>query len=112
MHRARTADKAAKLRLDEMTRVKKLLALAGFTLLDVDREYRLPRGSAGSALRHPHLRGERAIAAILKERPDVLWASRYNVDGTRKTPQPKANYNRLPTMAERREAFIDGQDAA
>lgn len=112
MHRARTADKAAKLRLDEMTRVKKLLTIAGYTLLDVDREYRLPRGSAGSALRHPHLRGERAIASVLKRPACELWLSRYNNDGTRKSPQPKSNYLRPPTMAQRRAAFLDDHEAA
>lgn len=103
MHRDRTADKAtAKLRLNEMERVKTLLSKVGISLRDVDREYKLPRGIAGRTLVEPNIKGERAIAAALKTRPHLLWRSRYHSDGTRKTPQPQANYVRLPTMAERR----------
>ncbi|WLD95786.1 helix-turn-helix domain-containing protein [Agrobacterium leguminum] len=103
MHRDRTADKAtAKLRLQEMERVKRLLLLAGIALRDVDREYDLPRGIAGRTLVEPNIKGERAIAAALKTRPHLLWQSRYHGNGTRRTPQPKENYIRPPTMAERR----------
>ncbi len=109
MHRDRTADKAAKARLEEANRVKNRLTLAGFSLLEVDRQYGLPRGTAGTTLREPNLAGERAIAAILKSRPHLLWRSRYHSDGRRKTPQPAENYQRS-TMRARREAA--SQEAA
>ncbi len=112
MHRDRTADKAAKLRLDEMIRVKNLLLTAGFSLLDVDREYQLPRGTAGTTLREPNAAGERAIAAALKALPHLLWRSRYHSKGDRKSPQPKANYERPPTMRERRAASPEDREAA
>lgn len=109
MHRDRIADKAATARLEESNRVKNRLSLAGFSLLEVDRQYGLPRGTAGTTLREPNLAGERAIAAILKTRPHLLWRSRYHADGRRKAPQPAENYQRS-TMRERREAA--SQEAA
>ncbi|OCJ65052.1 hypothetical protein A6U97_12195 [Agrobacterium tumefaciens] len=113
MHRDRIADKAtAKLRLKEMERVKRLLLLAGITLRDVDREYELSRGIAGRTLVEPNIKGERAIAAALKTRPHLLWRSRYHGNGTRRTPQPKENYKRLPTMAERRAETDNTREAA
>ena len=113
MHRDRTADKAtAKLRLKEMERVKTLLSRAGITLRDVDREYGLPTGVAGRTLVEPNIKGERAIAAALKTRPHLLWRTRYHSDATRKTPQPKVNYERLPTMAERRAEAAAAQPEA
>lgn len=113
MHRDRTADKAtAKLRLKEMERVKRLLSRVGFTLRDVDREYGLPRGIAGRTLVEPNIKGERAIAAALKSRPHLLWGSRYHGDGTRKAPQPKENYQRPPTLSERRAMVENAREAA
>lgn len=103
MHPDRHADKAAKARLEESARVKSRLTLAGFSLLEVDRLYDLPRGTAGTTLREPNIAGERAIAAALKSRPHLLWRSRYHSDGRRKTPQPAENYQRS-TMRDRREA--------
>lgn len=112
MHRDRTADKAAKLRLKEMERVKRLLLISGISLRDVDREYDLPRGIAGRTLVEPNIKGERAIAAALKSRPHLLWQSRYHGDGSRKAPQPKENYERPPTMAERRAEAENSRQAA
>ena len=102
MHPDRTADKAAKLRLEEMTRVKGRLTLAGFSLLDIDRQFDLPRGTAGTTLREPNAAGERAIAAALKTRAHLLWRSRYHSDGRRLSPQPANNYQRS-TMRDRRQ---------
>lgn len=112
MHRDRTADKAAKLRLDEMSQVKAKLIIAGFSLLDIDREYALPRGTAGTTLREPNAAGERAIAAALRCRPHLLWRTRYHSDGRRKTPQPSENYARLPTMRERKAEATSDREAA
>lgn len=102
MHHDRIADKATEQRLKEMERVKRLLLLAGITLRDVDREYGLPTGIAGRTLVEPNIKGERAISAALKTRPHLLWRSRYHPDGSRRTPQPAENYDRLPTMRDRR----------
>lgn len=103
MHHDRTADKAAKLRLDEMHRIKRLLADAGLILLGIDREYGLARGTCGNALQQANLAGERAIAAALRRRPEHLWRTRYHSDGRRLSPQPKENYLRPPSMQARRE---------
>ena len=113
MHPDRHADKAVKARLEEATRVKSKLTLAGLSLLDVDRIYDLPRGTAGTTLREPNVAGERAIAAALMTRPHLLWRSRYHGDGRRHTPQPAENYQRS-TMRDRRratEAGVSGEAA-
>ncbi len=105
MHPDRLADKAATARLKEAARVKEKLTLAGFSLYDVDREYGLARGTAGTTLREPNAAGERAIAAALKTRPHLLWRTRYHADGRRLSPQPSENWKRS-TMRERRESNI------
>ena len=112
MHRARIADKAVKLRLEEINRIKSKLNLAGMTLLAVDRAYGLARGTAGNTLQQANLAGERAIAAALRTRPHLLWRSRYHGDGRRKTPQPAENYARPPTMRQRRSEVTDSREAA
>lgn len=116
MHHDRTADKAAKLRLDEMERVKRLLRLAGLTLLGIDAEYNLAKGTCGNTLQQANLAGERAIAAALRRRPEHLWRTRYHADGRRRTPQPPENYVRPPSMRERRarheSGAAQGQEAA
>ena len=112
MHHDRAADKAAKLRLDEMTRIKGRLLTAGLSLLGIDREYSLARGTAGTSLREPNINGERAIAAALHTYPHLLWRSRYHSDGRRKSPQPSENYNRLPTMRERKAETSGDREAA
>ncbi|SIQ24739.1 transcriptional regulator, Nlp family [Rhizobium sp. RU35A] len=101
MHRDRKADKTTNARVEEATRVKARLTKQGYCLLDVDRLYGLARGTAGTTLREPNVAGERAIAAILKTRPEFLWRTRYHADGRRKTPQPPENYQRS-TMRDRR----------
>lgn len=108
MHRDRIADKAAKARLDEAARVKFKLDALGYSFLDVDREYSLPRGTAGTTIREPNAAGERAIAAALNTRPHLLWRSRYHADGRRKTPQPAENYQRSTKRDRRRASAPEG----
>ena len=112
MHRARTADKAVKLRLEEIARIKGLLTLAGLSLIGIDRTYGLSRGTCGNTLQQANLAGERAIAAALNTRPHLLWRSRYHASGTRKMPQPSENYERPPTMRQRRSDASDSHEAA
>lgn len=104
MHHDRIADKAAKLRLVEMERIKRLLSEAGLTLTGIDKDYSLAKGTCGNALQQANLAGERAIAAALRRRPEHLWRSRYHPDGMRKRPQPKENYVRPPNMEARKAA--------
>ncbi len=104
MHRLQQADKKTLKAIDkiaEMTAIKGRLFTAGLTLLDIDRTYQLPRGTAGTTLREPNAAGERAIAAALGTRPHLLWRSRYHASGLRKSPQPRENYERPATMAQR-----------
>lgn len=104
MHRPQQADKKTRKAIDkiaEMTAIKARLFTAGLALLDIDRTYQLPRGTAGTTLREPNAAGERAIAAALGTRPHLLWRSRYHASGLRKSPQPRENYERPATMAQR-----------
>lgn len=87
------------LRLQEAARIKEALYRKGLTLADIDRSYRLPSGTARNTLREPHAAGERAIAAALASKPELLWRSRYHAGGRRKS---RLDYSRLPTMAQRR----------
>ncbi|PRA87952.1 hypothetical protein CQ054_06020 [Ochrobactrum sp. MYb29] len=95
MHRVIDGGKmsrAQRKRLDEIARIKRKLFMAQISLVDIDREYGLPTGTAGNTLYEPHVAGERAIAAALETRPNLLWFSRYHADGQRKSPQPSDNY--------------------
>lgn len=95
MHRAAKTgkrDRAEERRLKEVGRIRDLLTRAKLTLAKIDEDYNLPRGTAGNALHEPHLAGERAIAAALFTRPQLLWFTRYRADGVRMTPQPAENY--------------------
>ena len=86
-------------RIEQAARIKARLYEAGYLLADVEREYRLPRGTVSDTLRAPNLKGERAIAAALGTRPELLWRDRYHASGQRKSPQ---DHSRPPTMAQRR----------
>lgn len=105
MHRHKQADKQTTTVVDrkirEITTIKSKLYAVGITLLQIDRDYQLPRGTAGTTLREPNVKGERAIAAALGTRPELLWRSRYHASGLRKSPQPRENYVRPATMAQR-----------
>jgi Ner family transcriptional regulator len=104
MHRPQQADKKTRNPIDkiaEMATIKSKLLVAGLTLLEIDRTYQLPRGTAGTTLREPNIGGERAIAAALGTKPHLLWRSRYHGSGLRKSPQPRENYERPATMAQR-----------
>jgi Ner family transcriptional regulator len=109
MHRVIDGGKmsrAQRKRLEEVARIKGKLIVAQITLVDIDREYALPTGTAGNTLYEPHVAGERAIAAALKTRPHLLWFSRYHADGQRLAPQPAENYRNG------RRATVATQDAA
>ena len=104
MHRRQQADKQTQRsdpKIAEMTVIKSKLFAAGLTLLKIDRDYGLPRGTSGTTLREPNVKGERAIAAALGTRPELLWRTRYHASGLRKSPQPAENYVRPATMAQR-----------
>ena len=91
--------------MDPVARAAKIKAdlfEAGYSLNEVDRQFNLrPRGCS-DALRQPYEPGERAIAEMLKTTPAALFPERYDADGARLSPQPRQNYNRPETMAERR----------
>ncbi|MFK5980843.1 MAG: helix-turn-helix domain-containing protein [Rhizobiaceae bacterium] len=95
--------KRVKVLIRKAQTIKSSLAENGFTLLGVDRHYKLPKGTAGDTLRNPNQRGEKAIASALGVKPQTLWPSRYNAkSGKRLSPQPSQNYDRPPTIRQRR----------
>ena len=93
-----TPAKLGELRVRQALRIKQMLALKGLTLSDIDRQFKLSRGTAGTTMREPNAAGEGAISAALAVSPETLWPDRY-VGGQRKSPQ---DYSRPPTLAQRR----------
>jgi len=83
-------------RLHQQIDIKNRLELAGYTLRDIDRLYKLPKISAQRTLYEPNTAAEEAIAAALGVEPHTLWT------GLRHSPQPPENYERLPSIAQRR----------
>ena len=72
--------------------IKAALEKRGLTLSGLDRANGLPEGTCSAALRKPHPKGEAVISSAMEVSPPELWPSRYETDGTRKRPQPAANY--------------------
>jgi len=83
-------------------KIKEALFIRGISLAEIDRTYSLPAGTARTTLREPNARGEAAISDALAVEPRDLWPERYEPSGHRKEPQPRENYRRPPTMAQRR----------
>lgn len=83
-------------------KIKNLLFLAGLSLADIDRKYRLKTGIARNTLRQPHQAGEKAISDALALPPEALWPERYEVGGRRKRPQPRENHSSFQTFSQRR----------
>lgn len=98
MHSNSTAAKSVDRRVRQAALIKSKLLMRGITLASIDKNYRLTEGTARNTLREPNVNGERAIAAALGTRPELLWRDRYHASGQRKSPQ---NYDRPPTMAQR-----------
>lgn len=95
--------KTANLLLGEAQHIKGQLALKGWTLSAIDRDYDLSAGTARNTLRQPNESGEAAIADALGVHPMTLWTLRYNsATGQRLSPQPRKNYARPPTIPQRR----------
>lgn len=88
--------------IERAAKIKSALFSAGFRLADVDRSYGLPRGSASDALRNPNKAAEEALADALDMTPETLFPERFDAIGHRLDPQPPENYERPPTMAQRR----------
>lgn len=89
--------------LERDATIKARLAAKGFSLSDVDRHFSLRRNCAGDTLREPNEAGEKAIAKTLGVHPATLWPERYDAKSRKRLrPQPDANYDRRPPMAQRR----------
>ena len=98
MHSNSISAKTVDRRINQISKIKSKLLVKGITLASIDKDYRLTDGTARNTLREPNAKGERAIAAALGTRPELLWRDRYHASGQRKSPQ---NYDRPPTMAQR-----------
>jgi Ner family transcriptional regulator len=92
--------------MDPIARAAKIrgdLFVRGLTFADIDRRYDLPEGTAyRTAHREPNAKGEAAISATLAVEANELWPERYEASGQRKHPQPPENYERPPTLRQRR----------
>lgn len=85
-------------------KIKEALYVKGLTFADIDRAFGLPEGTARTTVREPNAKGEAALAEALAFDPQKMWAERYYPSGLRKEPQPRENYERPPTMRQRRNA--------
>lgn len=74
--------------------LKAVIRKRGANLSVIARENGLKPQAVAHALFRPDARAECAISNFLRVPPQSIWPSRYNVDGSRKRPQPKANYRR------------------
>jgi Ner family transcriptional regulator len=79
--------------------IKAAVRKKGSTLAAIGRRADMSRQSIALALVRPAERGEEEIARFLGVKPQVIWPSRYNEDGSRCRPQPAANYHREPRFA-------------
>lgn len=86
-------------RITESLAIEGKLKARGITKAEIDRTYKLPDGTARNTLRVPHRDGERAIAAALATRPELLWPTRYHAGGQRKS---QLDYTPMATLAQRR----------
>jgi Ner family transcriptional regulator len=68
----------------------------GTSLAAIGRKHGLTRQAMAHALVKPSETAEQVIAAAIGVKPHVIWPSRYNVDGSRKRPQPPSNYHFSP----------------
>lgn len=73
--------------------IKYKLNLLGITFVDLDRKYKLSRGSCRMACSIPHPKGEVAISKALNIPAKDLFPDRYDELGNRLKPQPSKNYN-------------------
>ena len=72
--------------------IKASLDKAGWSLRQLSIFHGLSEGSMRVALARPYPKAERFIAAAISEKPENIWPSRYNTDGTpnrKKGQKPK-----------------------
>jgi len=62
--------------------IKAALDKAGWSLCQLSIYHGVHRNCMGVALRRPYPKAERIIANVIGERPQDIWPSRYNEDGT------------------------------
>jgi Ner family transcriptional regulator len=93
--------------MDKITRAEKIrsaLFLKGLSFSGVDRHFNLPRGTAYTALREPNPTWRGRAVGSLGWSPQAIWPERYDSRGHRLDRQPLRNYERPPTMRQRRKA--------
>jgi Ner family transcriptional regulator len=88
-------------RVQENARISVRLKEAGYTLEMVAELHALTSALVRYTMRAPNPKGERAIAAVLKTHPHLLWPSRYRPNGERRKPQ---DWTKLPTFEQRRKS--------
>ena len=62
--------------------IKAALDKAGWSLSQLSIYHGVSRNCMGVALRRPFPKAERIIAEVIGDRPQDIWPSRYNEDGT------------------------------
>lgn len=70
----------------------------GTSLQRISREHGLCNAAVGQALHRPYPKSERIIAERLGIEPQVIWPSRYNLDGTPKSGRGERGIGRFPAQ--------------
>ena len=65
--------------------IKAAVQKKGTSLARLSRQNGLSSSMCGQALKKPYPKMERLIATCIGETPQVIWPSRYNLDGTPKS---------------------------
>ncbi len=72
--------------------IKAAVRKRGRTLAGLAASVGISRQSMVKTLSRPALRNEKLIASIINVDPSVIWPSRYRLDGSRRSPQPRNGY--------------------
>ncbi|QHL90687.1 transcriptional regulator [Sphingomonas changnyeongensis] len=80
--------------------IKAAVRKRGTSLAMIGRRAGISRQAMANALAMPSERPEQLIAAAIGVEAHQIWPSRYNPDGSRKRPQPSANYWRSARFLE------------
>lgn len=71
-----------------------LFLMLGIQFTDIDKKYKLPRGTSRLAVSMPHKKGEEALSDVLKKPLNFIFPKRYDENSKRLKPQPTHDYMR------------------
>ncbi len=72
--------------------IRTILMRTNIKFTDIDKKYKLPRGTSRLAVSMPHKKGEEALADVLKKPLTFIFPKRYDENSKRLKPQPTHDY--------------------